>query len=101
MKKKKKITISVDAICVDYLKKYNIESISRICQKALLDTQKEIQLLISLANRNVISKEELKFELLRYQNYEEYKERKTEEDEKNFIKDFEEKRRIANTKWTS
>lgn len=101
MKKKKKITISVDAICIDYLKKYNIESISRICQKALLDTQKEIQLLISLANRKVISQKELKFELLKYQNYEEYKERKTEEDEKIFIEDFEEKRRIANTKWTS
>lgn len=101
MKKKKKITISVDAICIDYLKKYNIESISRICQKALLDTQKEIQLLISLANRNVISEEDLKFELLKYQNYEEYKERKKQEDEEIFIKDFEEKRRIANTKWTS
>ena len=100
MKKKKKITISVDAICVDYLKKYNIESISRICQKALLDTQKEIQLLISLANRNVISQEDLKFELLKYQDYEEYKERKREEDAKIFIEDFEEKRRIANTKWT-
>lgn len=101
MKKKKKITISVDAICIDYLKKYNIESISRICQKALLDTQKEIQLIISLANRKVISEEELQFELLRYQNYEEYKERKKEEDDKIFIEDFEEKRRIANTKWTS
>lgn len=101
MKKKKKITISVDAICIDYLKKYNIESISRICQKALLDTQKEIQLLISLANRKVISEEELQLELLRYQNYEEYTERKKQEDEKIFIEDFEEKRRIANTKWTS
>ncbi|MEM3312278.1 MAG: hypothetical protein QW042_05020 [Thermoplasmata archaeon] len=101
MKKKKKITISVDAICVDYLKKYNIESISRICQKALLDTQKEIELLISLANRKVISENELQFELLRYQNYEEYKERKKQEDDKIFIEDFEEKRRIANTKWTS
>ena len=101
MKKKKKITISVDAICIDYLKKYNIESISKICQKALLDTQKEIQTLISLANREIISQEELKFELLKFQDYETYKERKKVENDKIFIQDFEEKRRIANTKWTS
>lgn len=101
MKKKKKITISVDAIAVDYLKKYNIESISKICNDAIIQIQKEISNLINLHYREFISKEELEFELLKYQDNEEYKERKRKENEEYFKKDFEEKRRIANVKWTS
>lgn len=101
MKKKKKITISVDAICISFLQKYNIESISKICNEALLNVQKEIQLLVSLSNRQVINEKELNFELLKYQDYEKYKERKQQQNEEIFINDFQEKRRIANTKWTS
>lgn len=101
MKKKKKITISVDSIAVSFLKKHDIESISKICNEALLQVQKEIMQLISLYNRQFITQEELQLELLKYQNHEEYKERKRKEHEEYYIKDFQEKRRIANVKWTS
>lgn len=101
MKKKKKITISVDAIAVSFLQKHNVESISKICNDALLQIQKEIQHLINLYYREIIPKKELDLELLKYQNHEEYVERKRKENEEYFINDFKEKRKIADARWTT